>query len=98
MGQFGFGSFVFGLDRFGYNSVRVISGSGAYRIKGSSGRFGSFRVTGHIGLIRFRVGSDLVRVISNFGLNRIIMVLDRFGFGSVQFRFSSRNRFNFFIC
>ena len=88
MGQFGFGSFVFRLDRFGYNSVRVISGSGLYQVKGSSGRFG-------FGSVHFelRVTSDQqdfgsVRVISNFGLNRIIMVLDRFGFGLVQFRIS----------
>jgi len=53
---------------------------------------------GHIGSTRFRFSSDLVRVISDFGLNRVIMVLDRFGFGSGQFRISSRNRFNFFSC
>ena len=26
------------------------------------------------------------------------MILDRFGLGSVQFRISGQNRFNFFLC
>jgi len=47
-GRFGFGSFIFGLDRFGYKSVRIISGSGLYWVNESSGRFGFGSV--HFGL------------------------------------------------
>ena len=41
-------------------------------------------------------GFDLGQV--EFGSIRVITVLDRFGFGSVQFQISGRNRFNSFSC
>jgi len=42
---------------------------------------------GQIGSIRFRFGSDSVRVISDFGSTRVVIVLGRFGFGSFNFGF-----------
>ena len=50
----------------------------------------------YIGSIRVRVSSDLIRVISNFGLIWVITVSGRFGFGSVQFRILGQNRLNSF--
>jgi len=46
----------------------------------------------YIGSIRVPVGSDPIRVISNFGSIRAIIISGRFGFGTVQFRISGRNR------
>ena len=59
-------------------------------------RFGSFRVGVYIKLIRVRVNSDSIRVISILGLIRVITVSGWFGFRSVQFWILGRNRFNSF--
>ena len=66
-----------GTNRFGFNLVRIISGSGLHRVNKSSGQFGFD--SGHIGF-------------------RVITVLGRFDFLSVQFRILGRNRFNSFSC
>jgi len=47
---------------------------------------------------KIRASSDSIRVISNFRSIRVITVWGRFGFGSVQFRISDRNRSNSFSC
>ena len=70
------------MDRFGFNSVRVISGSGLHRVNKSSGQFGSFRIASQIRSIRFQVSSDSIRVISNSGQFRVGSVLGQFNFES----------------
>ena len=69
-----------GTNRFGFNLLRFISGSGLHRVNKSSGQF------------RFDSGHIEFRSI------RVITVLSRFGFGSVQFRISGQNQFNSFSC
>ena len=74
---------IFGLDRFGYKSVRVISDSDLHRVNKSSGRFGfdsghiGFRVNSvhySFGSVRFCVGSIL-----NFGSKSVQLFSYRFG-------------------
>jgi len=91
--------FYSSTNRFGFNSVRIISGSGLHRVNKNSGQFGfdsghvGFRVnSGHysFGSVRFWVGS-----ISNFGSKlvqlffmsvRVWVRVVRFGsFGSGHF-------------
>ena len=52
---------LFGLDRFEYKSIRVISGSGLHRINKSPGQFGSYWILGQFGLLQFQIGSVLDR-------------------------------------
>jgi len=47
---------------------------------------------GHIGSTKFRVSSDSVRVISDFGLNWIIIVLGQFNF---EFRIEISSTFSY---
>ena len=62
---------LFALERFGYKSVWVISGSGLHRVNKSLGQFGFD--SGHIGFqvnsghIEFQVSLVLGRLISDFG-------------------------------
>jgi len=73
---------------------------GSDRVQIGSGLiwFGLFRVQVYIGSIRVQVSSGSIRIMSNFGSIQFITVSDRFGFGSVQFQISVRNRLISFSC
>ena len=88
-----------GTNRFGFNSVRVISGSGLYWINESSVGSGSVRFISDYGSnrvnkisVRFGFGSGHIGFRVNSGC---------YSFGSVRFwvgSISGWNRFNLFSC
>ena len=79
---------------FEFNLVRVISDSSLHRVSSDSVQFISGYGSNRANKISGHFGFD--SVISDFKLIRIITVSCWFGFGSVQFRISGRNRFNSF--